>query len=116
MRKPIAIAVAACSVVAAAFAVDPPRVLTGTAAYGDWRADSPGLRRKITADDLPTPYTTPSVRETASVIRPPADAHLSVPAGFAAALFADHLQDPRAIRVAPNGDIFVAESHAGRVR
>ena len=31
-------------------------------------------------------------------------------------LFADGLSVPRVIRVAPNGDIFVAESGAGRVR
>ena len=37
-------------------------------------------------------------------------------AGFAVDLFADGLSAPRVIRVAPNGDIFVAESGAGRVR
>jgi glucose/arabinose dehydrogenase len=99
-----------------ATAADPPKILTGQAAYGDWKADAPGTRRKITAGDLPAPFATPAVRETARVIPRPAGAQLSVPSGFSVALLADHLEGPRAIRVAPNGDIFVAESRAGRVR
>src|SRR5208283_5207037 len=38
------------------------------------------------------------------------------PEGFSVALFAEGLSGPRVIRTAPNGDIFVAESGAGRVR
>jgi glucose/arabinose dehydrogenase len=38
-----------------------------------------------------------------------------VPAGFAVNLFASGLAGPRMIRAAPNGDIFVAESRAGRI-
>jgi hypothetical protein len=41
---------------------------------------------------------------------------LAVPNGFSIQAFATGLQDPRLVRVAPNGDIFVAESAAGRVR
>jgi len=39
-----------------------------------------------------------------------------VPAGFEISLFAEGLDEPRLIRAAPNGDIFVAESAPGRVR
>jgi hypothetical protein len=39
-----------------------------------------------------------------------------VPPGFKIELFAEGLSGPRIIRVAPNGDIFVAETRAGRVR
>ena len=46
----------------------------------------------------------------------PASTFPKAPAGFAADLLADGLSTPRVIRVAPNGDIFVAESGAGRVR
>jgi glucose/arabinose dehydrogenase len=99
-----------------AIAADAPQVLTGPAAYGDWKTDAPGVRRKITAADLPAPYATPAVRETAYVLPQPAGAQLSVPPGFSVTLLADHLDNPREIRVAPNGDIFVAESRAGRVR
>jgi hypothetical protein len=38
-----------------------------------------------------------------------------VPAGFKAEVFASGLNQPRVIRTAPNGDIFVAESGAGRI-
>ncbi|HTZ38055.1 MAG TPA: sorbosone dehydrogenase family protein [Stellaceae bacterium] len=99
-----------------ALGADPGPLLSGPAAFGDWRADRPGVRRKITAGDLPAPYATGSAREQARVVPPPAGAHLAVPSGFSVALFADRLDEPRAIRVAPNGDIFVAESRAGRVR
>ena len=102
-----------CIAWVSAFAAD---TLTGAAAYGDWRTDAPGVRRKITAADMPAPFATGSARETARVVAAPAGARLSVPPGFAISLFADRLQGPRAIRVAPNGDIFVAESRAGRIR
>lgn len=39
-----------------------------------------------------------------------------MPAGFEVSLFAEGLDEPRLIRAAPNGDIFVAESSADRVR
>ena len=39
-----------------------------------------------------------------------------VPNGFEVNLFASGLAGPRIIRTAPNGDVFVAESSAGRIR
>lgn len=39
-----------------------------------------------------------------------------VPDGFQVNLFASALSGPRTIQVAPNGDIFVAESRGGRIR
>jgi len=39
-----------------------------------------------------------------------------VPAGFRVVKFADGLNKPRMIRTAPNGDLFVAESNANRIR
>jgi glucose/arabinose dehydrogenase len=41
---------------------------------------------------------------------------LHVPDGFKISLFADRLSGPRIIRTAPNGDIFVVETRAGRLR
>jgi glucose/arabinose dehydrogenase len=49
------------------------------------------------------------------VARPP-NAKLRVPTGFVVNEFAGGLEGPRLLRVAPNGDIFVAESFAGRIR
>ena len=38
-----------------------------------------------------------------------------VPEGFAVDVFATDLNQPRVLRSAPNGDVFVAESGSGRV-
>jgi glucose/arabinose dehydrogenase len=91
-------------------------VLAGTTAFGSWHDDAPGKRRHITVDALPAPYVTPSVGNTVRVVRAPADARLKAPAGFEVKPFASGLSGPRLLRVAPNGDVFVAETGAGRVR
>ena len=91
-------------------------VLTGAAAYGDWSTDKPGLRRKITAADLPAPYATRSAANGPSVVRQPQGVKPKVPPGFSVEPFATGLSGPRLIRVAPNGDIFIAETYSGRVR
>ncbi|HTY56258.1 MAG TPA: hypothetical protein VMB26_13705 [Candidatus Binataceae bacterium] len=91
-------------------------VLTGQAAFGDWQTDAPGVRRKITAADLPPPYATESARNFAAVVPRPKDANLKVPPGFVVEEFANGLTEPRLVRVAPNGDIFIVESRAGRIR
>ena len=90
--------------------------LTGTAAFGDWRADQPGLSRLIKPEDLPLPGATPSTANVSRVVPRPRDAVPQVPAGFKIELFAEGLSGPRQMRVAPNGDIFVAETSAGRIR
>jgi len=90
--------------------------LAGAAAFGDWRADTPGLSRIIRPDDLPKPGATPSVANFAHIIARAPEALPQAPAGFKVELFAEGLSGPRELRVAPNGDIFVAETHAGRVR
>lgn len=91
-------------------------VLTGAAANGDWRTDAPGVRRHIKPSDLPAPFQTPSTRNSVSVIARPANAELKVPQGFRIELFASGLSNPRIIRAAPNGDLFIAETRANRVR
>jgi glucose/arabinose dehydrogenase len=97
-----------------ALAADSP-VLTGAAAFGDWRTDAPGVRRLITPADMPPPFATPSVAN------PPGRAPRTpavlprAPPGFVVDLFASGLDEPRVIRTAPNGDVLVAESGAGRV-
>lgn len=91
-------------------------LLTGEAAMGDWTTDAPGVRRKLTTADLPAPYATESVRNQPRQIPQPTGATPQVPAGFRVEKFADKLTNPRMIRTAPNGDLFVAESEANRVR
>jgi len=89
-------------------------LLVGKAAFGDWRTDAPLVRRKIT--DLPPPYATRSASNPPRVIAKPASAAPRVPPGFQVELFVSNLRDPRTVRVAPNGDIFIAESEPGRIR
>ena len=92
------------------------RVLTGHAALGDWSTDAPGVRRKITVDDLPPPFETRSADNFPMVVRRPEDAWPRAPQGFTVSQFATGLNNPRKIVTAPNGDVFVAESMPGRVR
>ena len=65
---------------------------------------------------LPAPYASNSTANGAVVVGKPADAQLNAPLGFQVKLLASGLDQPRLIRVAPNGDIFIAESSAGRIR
>jgi hypothetical protein len=94
----------------------PPGLRTGQAAFGDYRGDGPGVRRRITTADLPPPYSTPSAQNGPDVVAPPVGAHPYVPPGFRVDVFAHDLLGPRLLRVSPSGDLFVAESQAGRVR
>jgi len=95
-------------------ATESGKVLRGKAAFGDWREDAPGIRRLITLADLPE--IAPEVANLVELAPKPADAVLHVPDGFAVAVVATGLAQARVIHVAPNGDIFVANSSAGEVR
>ena len=90
--------------------------LVGAAAFGDWRTDRPGVSRLIKPEDLPKPGATPSAANVSRVVPRPSSTMPQVPAGFRAELFAEGLSGPRQMQVAPNGDIFVAETRAGRIR
>ena len=106
-------AIGVCLFAATALAADDVRI--GPAAYGDWRTDAPGVRRLITPADMPPPDATGSVANPSRrAPRTPAVAPRAPP-GFSVDLFAQGLSAPRVVRTAPNGDIFVAESGAGRV-
>jgi len=94
----------------------PPGLRAGPAAFGDYRADGPRVRRRITIADLPPPYSTPSAQNGPNVVAPPPGAHPYVPPGFRVDIFAHDLLGPRLLRTSPSGDLFVAESQAGRVR
>jgi glucose/arabinose dehydrogenase len=93
---------------------DPVR--TGEAAFGDWRGDAPGVVRHITPDSLPAPFAARSAAQSPSVVARPAGAAPHVPPGFEVTSFATGLEQPRTLRTTPNGDIFVAEAGAGRIR
>jgi glucose/arabinose dehydrogenase len=92
------------------------RVLTGQGALGDWTTDAPGVRRRITLSDLPKPFATGSATNDARIVKRPDGAWPRVPSGFQVEEFASGLDNPRLVRVAPNGDLFLAESNPGRIR
>jgi glucose/arabinose dehydrogenase len=99
-----------------AVAADGGKLLKGEGAYGDWREDSPGVRRLITSADMPKPYATKSVDNDAHVVSRPNNAWPQALSGFKVDQIATGLSEPRLIRTAPNGDLFVAESRKGRIR
>jgi len=86
-----------------------------TSPFHDHRGDKPGVVHRITLGDLPAPFATESVRNGPKLVARPEGALPVSPDGYAVSLFATGLENPRMIRVAPNGDLFVAESRAGRV-
>ncbi len=93
----------------------PDQVLTGQHAYGDWHDDAPSRRRWLTPQDLPRPFANASASNTPSVVEPSRNLVPKVPAGYSVDRFAT-LDSPRLVRVAPNGDIFVAETSPGKIR
>ena len=84
-----------------------------SAASGDWRNDAPGKQHHIVVAELPPPFATRSATNGPSLAergaREPA-----APTGFHVELYASGLS-ARVLRVAPNGDVFAAETSSGRV-
>jgi glucose/arabinose dehydrogenase len=98
-----------------------PLLLTGRATAqdanaDDWSDDAPGAVHRINVAALPEPFATPSGRNFPNVVERPAGAELMVPAGFEVSVFTSDVQGPRVMRIAPNGDIFLAETQAGRIK
>jgi len=89
---------------------------TVEADQGAWQHAAPGVKHHILAAELPPPFRTASAGNGPQVVQQPAGAALAVPAGFTVRLFAAGLTNPRLLRVAPNGDIFLAETGANRIR
>jgi glucose/arabinose dehydrogenase len=106
-----------CSVLALAACLGsdkgvPPR----QGVFTDYRGEKPGVVHQITVADLPQPYATTSVDNGPRLVSRPADAWPQAPAGFKVDLYATGLTNPRLVRAAPNGDLFVAESEPGRLK
>lgn len=94
----------------------PPNAAAAAPARADWKDDAPGVMHRIDIARLPAPYATPSAMNFPRVVPQPEDAKLAVPQGFSVEVFARDLQGPRTMRIAPNGDIFVAETQSGRIK
>lgn len=78
-------------------------------------AEAPGQHFQFSPDQLAKPYETPATADRSQPSPRPANAALVLPAGFASNLFAEGLTHPRWLAVAPNGDVFLAESNAGKI-
>jgi glucose/arabinose dehydrogenase len=78
--------------------------------------DAPGVRHRLTPADLPPPFETGSAVNFPTLVPQPPGVMPQVPEGFRVKRFAFNLVNPRMISTAPNGDIFVAESQANRIR
>jgi glucose/arabinose dehydrogenase len=89
------------------------------AGLGLGRADQPGDVHLIRPDNLPPPFDTPSVDNEPRLVERPAGAQLHVPTGFQVDLFYDGRlggdSSPREMALAPNGDVFVADSGGNRL-
>ncbi|HZQ70153.1 MAG TPA: PQQ-dependent sugar dehydrogenase [Terriglobales bacterium] len=86
------------------------------APFTDFRFEQPGKIHKITPHDLPPPMATKSSDNGPDLVARPSNVWPQAPAGFKVELYTTGLDEPRLIRTAPNGDIFLAESRAGRIR
>jgi glucose/arabinose dehydrogenase/cytochrome c1 len=93
-----------------------PASVSAPSEAGDWRHAAPGVEHVFKLAALPAPFSTASAGNPPKVVSQPANAGLSVPPNFTVQLFASGLSGPRLLRVAPNGDIFVAETRENRVR
>ena len=115
------------------------QTITGADAFADYSQQKPGVSRKITAADLPTPNPSEAVDNGAKVVARPNGLLPQAPAGFKVTLYAGGdggptpapdghfserlgdappkgtFQQPRLIRTAPNGDVFLSDSFAGSI-
>ncbi|HET9389881.1 MAG TPA: PQQ-dependent sugar dehydrogenase [Steroidobacteraceae bacterium] len=83
--------------------------------FTDYRFEKPGQTHKISLKDLPAPFATPSASNGPTIVPRPQGAWPKAPAGFEVTLYTDGLQNPRRLRRAPNGDLFVAEPETGKI-
>src|ERR1039458_6854974 len=91
-------------------------VLTGHAAFTDAAHESPGIRRHLTVADLPAPAPAESVDNGPTLVPRQANNWPVAPKGFKVVLYATDLDNPRLLRTAPNGDLFLAESASGKIK
>ena len=105
------------------------QTITGQSAFTDYSKEHPGVRRKITLADLPEPKPDESVDNGPSLVPRPDNAWPDAPAGFKVTLYAGGkpsasgkasdapgtFREPRLIRTAPNGDLFLADSHGDTI-
>ena len=73
-------------------------------------------KHKLLAKDLPKPFATKSARRPSKLVPQPENATLKMPKGFSIDVFAEgDFRYPRWMALAPNGDVFIADSRANRI-
>ena len=82
----------------------------------DWLNDRPGRVHRVNLDALPEPYATASAVNFPQVAQRPDDAELMLPDGFQVETFTTDVTGPRAMVLAPNGDIFLSETQNGIIK
>ncbi len=88
-----------------------PQTLAVISAAGD-----PVLQHhEILPDQLPAPFATPSADNSPLEVSQPSNVSLHVPPGFNISVWASSINSPRTMIQAPNGDVFVAETGAGKI-
>src|SRR5262249_14565147 len=106
---------AAASATPEAASVSPLKDPAPKPPFTDFRYEKPGTVRKITATDLPEPFATKSSSNGPDVVARPDNAWPVTLPGFKVGLYATGLDNPRWMRTAPNGDIFLAEMEPGKI-
>lgn len=78
---------------------------------------APGDRFNLSPDNMPAPHATPPEDIDPGFFKRPADVMPQVPAGFSISVFASRpqLTHVRWLAVAPNGDVFLAETGPGKI-
>jgi glucose/arabinose dehydrogenase len=84
--------------------------------FSDYRTERAGTVHRITVADLPPPFATKSVDNGPKLIPRPEGAMPQAMPGYSVTLYAEGLENPRLLRTAPNGDVFVVESRPGRIK
>ena len=129
----------AATTIAAVYPAFGQQIVSGQAAFADWNQQQPGIRRKITVADLPAPALQEAVNNGPHLVPRPAAAWPIAPPGFKVTLYAggdftptpasssqnnrppsvpaapSTFREPRLLRTAPNGDIFMSDSRGDKI-
>ena len=99
----------------AALTLPAQTTLSGQNAFEDALQQKPGNRIHLTVGDLPVPHEEESVDNGPTLV-PRNGAVPIAPAGYKVELYSEGVWDnPRLARTAPNGDIFISDSKAGKI-
>ena len=106
-RSVWALAILSLTACTAALAQTP--AASGQSPFVDYSQERPGAMRHVTVADMPPPYATKSVDNGPSLVARPPNAMPQAPEGFKVELYSSDVKNPRLIRTAPNGDLFLTE-------